>query len=81
MGTQGIVEALNVGKYVSLRQGTSGVVLEMDQLTFEATEEIFGHGVIIGIAPAGHALSDAVGFQALPVSFCRVLDTTVAVED
>ena len=79
MGTQGVVEALNVGEYVSLRQGTSGVMLEVDQLTFEATEEIFGHGVIVGIAPTG--LSDAVGLQALLVSFCRVLDTTVAVED
>ena len=31
----------------------------MDTLALEAAEEVFGHGVVIGIALAGHALPDA----------------------
>ena len=31
----------------------------MDALALEAAEEVFGHGVVIGIALAGHALPDA----------------------
>ena len=32
---------------------------QMDALALEAAEEVFGHGVVIGIALAGHALPDA----------------------
>ena len=32
---------------------------QMDALALKAAEEVFGHGVVIGIALAGHALPDA----------------------
>lgn len=81
MGTHRVVEGLQVGKYVGLSLAAGVVMLEMDQLTFEAAEEIFGHGVVVGIAPAGHALADAAGLQTLAVGSGGVLDTAVAVED
>ena len=34
---------------------------QMDALALEAAEEVFGHGVVIGIALAGHALPE--GFE------------------
>lgn len=36
----------------------------MDEFAFEATEEIFGHRVVIGICFAGHTLAGAIGLQA-----------------
>ena len=80
-GDASIIEALDVGKHVGLRLGAGGVMREMDQLTFKAAEEIFGHGVVVGITPAGHALTDAISLQALPVGSGRVLDAAVTVED
>ena len=41
MGTHRVVEGLQVGKYVGLSLAAGVVMLEMDQLTFEAAEEIF----------------------------------------
>ena len=52
-------------KYVGLRLNVGEVLLEMDQLTFETAEEIFGHGVVVGIAPAGHALADTAGLRTV----------------
>ena len=81
MRTQGIIKSLNIGKYVGLGHGTSGIVGQVNQLTFEATEEIFGHGVVIRVSPVGHALSNAVRIQAFTEGFGGVLDATVTVED
>ena len=41
---------------------------QMDALALEAAEEVFGHGVVIGIALAGHALPDAEAGETLTVS-------------
>lgn len=49
--------------------------------SLKAAEEIFGHGVVVGTALAGHALADAVGLQTLTIGSGGVLDTAVAVED
>ena len=38
---------------------------QMDALALEAAEEVFGHGVVIGIALAGHALPDAEAGETL----------------
>ena len=53
----------------------------MDQLTLEAAEEIFCHGVIIRVAFSGHALPDSKGFQPLPKGPGSVLDASVTVKD
>lgn len=81
MGTDGVVESLYVGKYVCLGAGLCGVVLEVDQLTLEAAEEIFCHGVIAGGALAGHALPDSIGLLLLPEGGCGVLDAPATVKD
>ena len=81
MRTYGVVKALNVGKYIILSRGAGRIVRQVDQLTLEAGEEIFGHGIVVRIAPAGHALSDAIGVQALTVGPGGVLDAAVAVKD
>ena len=54
---------------------------QMDALALEAAEEVFGHGVVIGIALAGHALPDAAAGETLTVSVGGVLDAAVGVED
>ncbi len=46
---------------------------QMDALALEAAEEVFGHGVVIGIALAGHALPDAEAGETLTVSVGGVL--------
>ncbi len=47
---------------------------QMDALALEAAEEVFGHGVVIGIALAGHALPDAEAGETLTVSVGGVLE-------
>ena len=60
MKTNGVVKGFEVGKYIVLCSCPCRIVLEVDQLTLD-------NGVVIGIAAAGHALPDAVDFQAFPV--------------
>ncbi len=60
MWTDGIVESFQIGKHIILSSGSRRILLEVDQLAFETTEEIFGHSVVIWIAPAGHALAERV---------------------
>ena len=76
-----VVEGFHVGEYVSLGAGPGGVVLEVDQLAFEAAEEIFCHSVVVRITLAGHALPDSIGLQALPECGRGVLDAPVTVKD
>ena len=47
---------------------------QMDALALKAAEEVFGHGVVIGIALAGHALPDVEAGETLTVSVGGVLD-------
>ena len=51
MGTHRVEECLQVGKYIGLCLDAGMVMLEMDQVTFEAAEEIFSHGVVIENIP------------------------------
>lgn len=61
MRSDGVVEGLQIGEYISLGAGPGGVVLEVDEFALEAAEEIFCHGIVVGIALAGHALPDSIG--------------------
>lgn len=80
MWTDGVVEGFKIGKYIVLCSCPCRVVLEVDQLAFEAAEEVLCNGVVIRIAAAGHALPDAVGFQTLPIGPGGILDAPVAVK-
>lgn len=81
MWPDGVVEGLYVDEYISLGAGPGGVVLEVNQLALEAAEEILCHGVVVGIALAGHALLDSIGLQPLPEGSGGVLDAPVTVKD
>ena len=81
MGADGIVKGFEIGKYVVLCSCPCRIVLEVDQFTLEAAEEVLRNGVVIRVAAAGHALSDAVGFQALPVGPGGILDAPVTVKN
>ena len=75
MGADGIVKDFEIGKYVVLCSCPCRIVLEVDQLTLKAAEEVLRNSVVIGVAAAGHSLPDAIGFQALPVGPVGILDT------
>ena len=81
MGADGVVENFEIGKHIVLCSSPGRVVLEVDQLTLEAAEEVLRNGVVIRVAAAGHTLPDAIGFQALPVGPGGILDAPVAVKD
>src|SRR5699024_3569888 len=81
MGADGIVKGFEIGKYVVLCSCPCRIVLEVDHLTLKAAEEVLRNGVVIGVAAAGHALPDTIGFQALPVAPGGILDTPVAVKN
>ena len=81
MGADGVVENFEIGKHIVLCSSPGRVVLEVDQLTLKAAEEVLRNGVVIRVAAAGHALPDAIGFQALPVGPGGILDAPVAVKN
>ena len=84
MGADGVVKGFEIGKDIVLCSCPCRIVLEVDQLTLEAAEEVLRNGVVTRVArvaAAGHALPDAVGFQALPVGPGGILDAPVAVKN
>lgn len=81
MRPDGVVEGLQIGEHISLSAGPGGVVVEVNQLALEAAEEIFRHGVVVGIALAGHALPDPIGIQLRPKGRRRILDAPITVKD
>ena len=81
MGADGVVKGFEIGKDIVLCSCPCRIVLEVDQFTLEAAEEVLRNSVVIGVTAAGHALPDAVGFQTLPVGPGGILDTPVAVKN
>ena len=81
MGADGVVESFEIGKHIVLCSSPGWVVLEMDQLTLEAAEEVLRNGIVIRVAAAGHALPNAVGFQTLPVGTGGILDAPITVKN
>src|SRR5699024_115810 len=81
MGADGIVKDFEIGKYVVLCSCPCRIVLEVDQLTLKAAEEVLRNSVVIWVTAAGHALPDAIGFQTLTVAPGGILDTPVAVKN
>ena len=53
----------------------------MDQLALEAAEEMPCHGVVVGIALAGHALPDSIERQPFPEGERGVMDAPITVKD
>ena len=53
MGADGVVKGFEIGKYVVLCSCLCRIVLEVDQLTLEAAEEVLRNGVVIGVTAAG----------------------------
>lgn len=52
----------------------------MDAFAFEASEEVFGNSVVIGVTFAGHALADNEIRQPQTISVGGILDITVRME-
>ena len=64
MWADGVVKGLNIGEEIS-RSGAAGIIApQVNQLAFQAAEKVFGHGVVIRVALAGHALTDAQGSRS-----------------
>ena len=81
MGADGVVKGFEIGKDIVLCSCPCRIVLEVDQLTLKAAEEVLRNSVVIGVTAAGHTLPDAIGFQALPVGPGGILDAPVAVKN
>ena len=81
MGADGVVKVFEIGKDTVPCSCPCRIVLEVDQLTLEAAEEVFHNGVVIGVTAAGHALPDIIGFQTLPVGLGGILDAPVTVKN
>lgn len=76
-----VIKCFDISKEIGLGSVTGLVLLEMDPFALETTEKILSDSVVVRIALAGHALTDAVSGQAFPVSFGGILDAAVAVKN
>lgn len=81
VGTERVVEALNVAEDVRLGLSAGSVALEMDELTLETAEEILSHSIVVRIALAGHALVDVGDGESAPIGVGGILGAPVAVEN
>ena len=81
MRSYGVVESFNVSEERRLRRRTGRKIRQIHQLTFQTAEEILGHGVVIRVAAARHALADIVPPQCVTVALRGVLYAAVAVEN
>ena len=69
MGADGVVKGFEIGKDIVLCSYPCRIMLEVDQLTLEAAEEIFRHGIVVGIAFAGYTLLDLIDLRLLVECF------------
>ena len=81
MGAHRIVEALNVVKDCIFSLPSGSEAGEMNQLAFEAAEEVFRNRIVIWIPLSRHTGKDAVLFKLLPVSIGSVLGTPITVKN
>ena len=81
MGAHRIVEALNVVKDCIFSLPSGSEAGEMNQLAFEAAEEVFRNRIVIGITFSRHTGNDAVLFKLLPISIGSVLGTAITVKN
>ena len=56
MGADGVVKGFEISKHIVLCSCPCRIVLEVDQLTLEAAEEVLRNGVVIRVAAAGDML-------------------------
>ena len=81
MRAQRIVKGLDIGENIRL-SSTAGVIpAQVNQFTFEAAEKVLRHSVVVGVAFAGHALTDAQRGKPAPKGFRGILDAPVTVEN
>lgn len=77
----GIVESFDVGKNSVLSSRAGIVMMEMDEFTFETTEEILSNSVVVRVALTGHTLSDMKLSQALTKGVGSILNPPVRMEN
>ena len=52
-----------------------------DRFTLEAAEEIFRHGIVVGIAFAGYTLLDLIDLRLLVECFGSILDALITMKN
>ena len=81
MWADGVVKGFNIGEEISLSSAAGIIPPQVNQLAFQAAEKVFGHGVVVRVALAGQALTDAKGSQPVTEGRGGILAAPVAMED
>ena len=81
MRTNSVIKSFDIGEDGRLRLCSCYVVVEIDQLAFEAAEEIFRNSIVVGIAFAGHALEKPKAFKPVTVIKGSILAAAIRVEN
>ena len=81
MWPDGVVKGLNIDKY-----GIGGLfmgdkVRKIESLAFKAAKEVFGDGIVIGVAFAAHALAEVGGGEGGTETDGGVLNPTVRMKN
>ena len=81
MWPNGVIKCLDIGE-----DGVGGLVMSQEiskvqRFTFEAAEEVFGDGIVIGVAFAAHALTNACGGKGGTKMGGGILNATVGMKD
>ena len=77
MKTVGVVEAFDIGEYISFCLLSGVVNAVMNALSFQCVEEAFHWCIIPTIALSTHRGQDVCGSQVLAIGFSRVLNSPI----
>lgn len=81
MRPDGIVESLNVGKDGGHRLRPGLEMVQINQLAFQTTEEIFGHGIVIWVALSRHTGLNGKTAENALVGGRSILHAAIAVKN
>ena len=81
MRPYGVIESLDVVENGCLSGAARDQILKIDAFAFQTGEKVLGHGIVVRVTLARHALPDVVSLQRGTISGRCVLEAAIGVED
>ena len=77
VATTAVIETVDILKHSQPSVRASGICFQMQLLTFQATEEVFRHGVVIRVPFLAHGAGDIMPFEQVSKRVSAVLCPSV----
>ena len=81
MGSHGVIKSLDIVENSGFGGISRGEVMQIDAFALDAREEVFGDGIVVRVAFAGHTLLDSEAVKGLAKGVGGILNTAIRVEN